>query len=215
MKNFLRIIQRPFRYTDWKFNNYLIGTCIILFIISTFSQRVNITLGLHPYLIIFHNFYWQFFTYMFMHGSIGHLFFNMLALFFFGRAVEERMGSTDYSIFYFFTGVGAGIFSFFVYWLSGQNVILVGASGAIFGVLLAYATYFPESRIYIWGVLPIPAYALIIIYTLIEIFSIGSASNVAHMTHLAGFLFAYIYLRIRMRIDPIRVIVDTFKQNRR
>lgn len=216
MSKILNFIRRPVRYTYWNLNLYLIGTCVVLFILTMISPKtVNFYLGLYPPAVIQNHFYWQFLTYMFMHGGISHLFFNMLALFFFGTPVEQRMGSTDYSLFYFFTGIAAGLFSFLIYWLTGQNVLLVGASGAIFGVLLAFATYFPEERIFLFGVIPIPAYALIVIYAAIEILSMGSVSNVAHMTHLAGFGFAWIYLWLRMRINPLRVIIDTFKNRRR
>ena len=116
MSKILNFIRRPVRYTYWNLNLYLIGTCVVLFILTMISPKtVNFYLGLYPPAVIQNHFYWQFLTYMFMHGGISHLFFNMLALFFFGTPVEQRMGSTDYSFFYFFTGITAGIFSFLIY----------------------------------------------------------------------------------------------------
>lgn len=215
MNKILNLIRRPVRYSYWNLNLYLIGTCVLIFILSMLSPTINYYLGLFPPLITQGHFFWQFFTYMFTHGGISHLLFNMIALFFFGTPVERRMGTTDYSLFYFFTGIGAGLFSFLIYWLTGQNVLLVGASGAIFGVLLAFATYFPEEQILLFGIFPLPAYAMVVLYAAIEFLSMGSVSNVAHMTHLAGFLFAFLYLTVRMRINPVRVIADTFKNRRR
>ena len=89
MSKILNFIRRPVRYTYWNLNLYLIGTCIVLFILTMISpQTVNFYLGLYPPAVIQNHFYWQFLTYMFMHGGISHLFFNMLALFFFGTPVE-------------------------------------------------------------------------------------------------------------------------------
>lgn len=215
MNKLLNLIRRPVRYTYSNLNLYLIGTCVLIFVLSILSPTINYYLGLFPQAVIHRYFFWQFFTYMFTHGSLSHLFFNMIALFFFGTPVERRMGTTDYTLFYFFTGIGAGLFSFLIYWLTGQNILLVGASGAIFGVLLAFATYFPEEQILLFGIFPLPAYAMVILYAVIEILSMGSVSNVAHMTHLAGFFFAFLYLTVRMRINPIRVIADTFRNRRR
>jgi membrane associated rhomboid family serine protease len=148
---------------------------------------------------------------MFVHSGISHIAFNMLALFFFGQSVERQMGSREFLLFYLLMGTLAGIFSFIVYFFTGSNVILLGASGAIYAVLFAYAAYFPDSRIYIFGILPIKATTLVILYTAIELFSqFGNfRSNVGHLTHLAGFAFAFLYFIIRLGINPI----DSFRGN--
>ena len=148
---------------------------------------------------------WQFMTYMFVHSGITHIVFNMLGLFFFGQAVERQMGSREFLLFYLLTGTLAGIFSFAVYFFTGSNVILLGASGAVYAVLFAYAVYFPDSRIFILGIIPIKAKTLVLIYTAIELFSqFGSyRSGVAHLTHLAGFGFAFLYFIVRLGINPI------------
>jgi membrane associated rhomboid family serine protease len=99
-----------------------------------------------------------------------------------------------------------------VYWATGAyQVWLVGASGALFAVILAYATYFPTSRLLVFGILPVRAPVLVIGYTVIELVSMFSRNrgNVAHLTHLAGFGFAYLYLIIRLRINPIREFLDS------
>ena len=90
---------------------------------------------------------------------------------------------------------------------------LVGASGAIYGILLAFATIFPKSRIYVWFVLPVPAPILVIAYAAIEFFSqFTSTSNVAHYTHLAGFAVAFFYFVVRFGVNPIKVWRDAFRK---
>ena len=115
-------------------------------------------------------------------------------------------------LFYLLSGTLAGLFSLLVYWATGAyQVWLVGASGAVFAVLLAYATYYPRSTILIFGIIPVKAPVLIIGYAAIEIFSMFSRNrgNVAHLTHLAGFGVAFLYLLIRLRINPVREFLDS------
>lgn len=133
---------------------------------------------------------WTPITYMFVHGSIWHIFFNLLVLFFFGPRVEARLGGTRFLSLYFIAGLSGAL-------LSSYNpfVPIIGASGAIFGVELAYARYWPRDKILIYGVLPIEARWLIVIMTLMSIFGIGG-SGIAHLAHLGGFIGAAIYLYI-------------------
>jgi len=133
---------------------------------------------------------WTPITYMFVHGSIWHIFFNMLVLFFFGPRVEARLGSNRFLSLYFIGGLTGAL-------LSAWNpyVPIIGASAAIFGVELAYARYWPRDKIYIYGVIPIEARWLIVIMTLMSIFGIGGA-GIAHLAHLGGFLGAAVYLYI-------------------
>ncbi|MDR1445540.1 MAG: rhomboid family intramembrane serine protease [Treponema sp.] len=148
---------------------------------------------------------WTFITYMFVHGGIGHIFFNMFALFIFGTRVEQRMGTLEFLLFYFISGVLAGIFSFAVYVLTGSYyVALMGASGAIYAVQLAYAVFYPDSYIYIWGILPLRTPVAVLGFTALEIISAvaGLNNKVAHFTHLAGFAVAWVYLALRYRISP-------------
>jgi len=144
---------------------------------------------------------------MFVHGSISHILFNMFALYIFGSHVERQMGSREFLLFYLVTGALAGIFSFVIYFFTGQyNVWLMGASGAIFAVELAYAVFFPRSVIYIWGILPLRAPVMVLGFTAIELFSSIFARNsgVAHLTHLAGFAFAWLYFHVRFGVNPWR-----------
>jgi len=130
--------------------------------------------------------------------------FNMLSLFIFGRQVEHQMGSREFLLYYFLTGILAGIFSFFVYLFTGSMVFLMGASGALFAVQLAFAVFFPHSIIYIWGILPLRAPIMVLGFTGLQVVSMLSArgSNVAHITHLAGFAFGWLYFIVRFGIEP-------------
>ena len=161
-----------------------------------------------PLAILNRGWYWQFLTYMFVHGNITHILFNMLGLFFFGGQVERRMGSHEFLVFYLITGIAAGLFSFVLYWISGSYwVYLLGASGSVYAVLLAYATYYPDSQIYVMGIIPVRAPILVLIFTAIAIFSqiFSVSSGVSHLTHLAGFGFAFLYFLIRLGINPFRI----------
>ena len=183
----------------------LIGINIFVFFLANIDTRFVNYLAMNPVLTVARNFWWQPFTYMFAHSGLSHLLFNMLGLFFFGTQVERELGSWEFLLFYLLTGVLAGFFSLAVYWFTGSYyVFLLGASGAVFAVLLAFATFFPNAEIYIFGILPVRAAVLVIGYTAIELFSqiSGGRGNVAHLTHLAGFAFAYLYFLIRHRISP-------------
>ncbi|ADK79454.1 rhomboid family intramembrane serine protease [Sediminispirochaeta smaragdinae] len=202
------IIRRPFRYRYYNAAFGIIIVNIVFFVFNTISPQSRYYTALIPGLIIGKGFYWQFFTYMFTHANISHIFFNMLGLFFFGTQVERRIGSSEFLLFYLLTGFLAGLFSFIVYTLTGMyGAVLLGASGAIFAVLLAFAVYFPYANIYIMGIIPVKAPLLVIGYTAIELFSqlLSINSGVAHLTHLAGFVFAFFYFLIRLNINPIEV----------
>jgi membrane associated rhomboid family serine protease len=150
---------------------------------------------------------WTFVTYMFLHGDLRHILFNMLGLFIFGMHVEKQMGSREFLLFYFLTGTLAGIFSFIVYYMTGNFIVaLIGASGALYAVMLAYAVFFPDSIIYIWGILPLRAPVMVLGFTALELFfSVrGGRGNVAHLTHLAGFGFGWFYFLIRFGMNPWR-----------
>ena len=163
--------------------------------------------AMNPVLVLRHGWVWQFVTYMFIHDprSLGHLIFNMFALFIFGRQVEEQMGSREFLLYYLLTGMLAGFFSFLVYIFTGEVwVRLMGASGAIFALQLAFASFFPRAVIYIWGILPLKAPVMVLAFTGLGVFFMitGRGGNVAHITHLAGFAFGWLYFMIRFGINP-------------
>jgi membrane associated rhomboid family serine protease len=144
---------------------------------------------------------------MFFHGDLSHILFNMFALFVFGAPLERYIGSREFLLYYFVTGILAGVFSFGAYFFTGAYyVALMGASGAIFAVQLAYAVFFPQSIIYIWGILPLRAPVMVLGFTALEIVMMvtGMGGNVAHVTHLAGFGFGWLYFHVRFGIRPWR-----------
>ncbi len=145
---------------------------------------------------------WQVVTYMFLHGGFGHLFFNMFALWMFGRTLEYELGSKRFLIFYMVCGIGAGLIQLLVCWLAGSplNVPTVGASGAIFGILLAFGLMHPNDVIMlIFPPIALKAKWFVVIYGVIELFAgvrsfTSLADNVAHFAHLGGMLWGFLLL---------------------
>ncbi len=134
---------------------------------------------------------WSALTYMFLHGGFMHLLFNMLALFFFGPRVEERIGSRQFAILYFVSGIAGALLSLFT-----PMVQIIGASGATFGVTLAFAYFWPHTQILIWGVLPVPARILVIVYGVMSLWgTFVGRDGIAHLAHLGGYVGAFLYLK--------------------
>jgi membrane associated rhomboid family serine protease len=133
---------------------------------------------------------WTVITYMFVHDPHGwsHIVFNMLTLYFFGPRVEQRLGMERFFSLYFISGISGALLSF----VFSPYAPIVGASGAIFGVMLAFARFWPRDQIMLWGILPIEARWLVAFATLIALFGIGS--GVAHFAHLGGFAGGFLYL---------------------
>jgi membrane associated rhomboid family serine protease len=158
-------------------------------------------LGLRPVAVVQGLQVWQVVTYMFLHGGVFHILFNMLALWMFGVELERMWGSKYFTKFYFVTGIGAGVVhilaSLTPFGASAYVIPTVGASGAIYGVLLAYAMYFPNRPIYLYFVFPIPAKYFVIIIGAIAFLAAadGSGSGVANTAHLGGLLAGYAYLK--------------------
>jgi membrane associated rhomboid family serine protease len=164
-------------------------------------------LGQTPSVSVLHLFVWQFLTYNFVHANFVHLFMNMLALWFFAPPLENRWGTRRFWQFYLITGVGAGVCHALLTLLTGNaNQTIVGASGAIYGVLLGFAAYHPDQPVYLMGVVPIKAkYLVILMILMIFLSSAGySGGNVSHLTHLTGLIVAYVWMAIYHRDWDIR-----------
>lgn len=205
-------IRRPFRYRYDNMALCLVGLNVLVFVLQRLFPRLTSYLALNPVNVL-NGSVWQVFTYMFAHGGVSHLLFNMLALFIFGAQLERRMGSREFLLYYMTTGILAGVFSFAVYLLTGAyGVFLLGASGAVFAVQLAYAAYFPNSVVYIWGLLPLRAPVMVLGFTALELVSsvFGFRSGVAHLTHLAGFGFGWIYFLIRFGASPWKYLTGRY-----
>lgn len=207
-------LRKRLPYRNFNAAFILIGVNLFIFFITQIAPQTVLVLAMNPVAVVSRGFFWQPLTYMFAHAGITHILFNMLGVFFFGTQVEARLGSYEFLLFYGVSGLLAGLFSLGFYWITGNvGVILLGASGAVFAVLLAFATLFPDAVIFLFGIIPIRAPILVIGYTFIELFSQvgGGRGNVAHFTHLAGFFFAFLYFVIRLGINPIRVFIDDMR----
>lgn len=141
---------------------------------------------------------WQLVTYMFMHGGIGHLFFNMYTLFIFGSVLENVWGTKKFLTFYFVTGIGAALVNIGVQYLTGSFALTVGASGAIYGILMGYAMLYPDSMLtLIFPPVSMKAKWFVLIFAGIELLlgiSNNPADNVAHFAHLGGLIFAFLLI---------------------
>lgn len=207
-------LRKRLPYRNFNAAFILIGINLFVFFVTQIAPQTILYLAMNPMAVVDRGLIWQPFTYMFAHAGITHILFNMLGIFFFGTQVEARLGSYEFLLFYGLTGLLAGLFSLGFYLMTGNvGVILLGASGAVFAVLLAFATLFPDAVIFLFGIIPIRAPILVIGYTFIELFSQigGTRGNVAHFTHLAGFFFAFLYFVLRLRINPIRVFIDDMR----
>jgi len=210
----MNIIRRPFKYKNFGVVYWLIGINVLIFAAMRllgweFAQNMTVRMSMIPMAVMRYKWVWTFVTYMFVHDISGfsHILFNMLGLLIFGTHVERQMGSWEFLLYYLIAGTLAGIFSFGAYYVTRNYMVaLMGASGAIFAVELAYAVLFPESIIYIWGILPLRAPVMVLGYTALELILTFTArnSNVAHLTHLAGFGFGWIYFLVRFGVNPWR-----------
>ncbi len=184
----------------------LLGTSLRLFVTET--------LGLVPGAVLKQLFLWQPVTYMFLHGTIGHIFFNMLALWMFGTELERIWGTPAFLRYFFITGIAAAATTIVVSLLPFEstsplfNAVTIGASGAIYGLLLAYGLTFPNRAIYVYFIFPVPAKYLVMIMGGIALLSsIGDVGGgIAHITHLGGLVAGYVLLRgARLRpADEVR-----------
>ena len=191
----------------------LIGANVAVFVLMSvlpYAAERELTglLGLVPDRVV-HLWAWQLVTYMFLHGGLFHILFNMLALWMFGAELERIWGTRYFLKFYFVTGAGAGLltvfFSFLPFEFAQQlyRSVVIGASGAIYGLLLAYALYFPDRPIYMYLVFPIPAKVFVMIMGAIAFYSsLSQAGGVANATHLGGLAVGYFYLK-GARIHPL------------
>jgi membrane associated rhomboid family serine protease len=187
----------------------LVGANVALFVFQRIAPPITEWLGLIPGLVIHEFRVWQLVTYMFLHGGLFHILFNMLALWMFGTELERRWGTRFFLKYYFVTGIGAGALTVafsllpfgFAQQLQGVNII--GASGAIYALLLAYAIYFPERPILLI-VFFVPARICVMILGAIALYSsLGESGGVANATHLGGLLVGYLYLKGgRMTLSP-------------
>lgn len=161
------------------------------------NHFLTVYFGLIPVQVTRSLMLWQFVTYMFLHGGIFHLFFNMLTLFMFGNDLERCWGTRRFLNYYFLTGIGAGMCS----WLAAvdSRTVIIGASGAIYGLLLAYGLLYPNRIVYLNFLIPVKVKWLVIFMGVMAFLSsiTGSEPGVAHVAHLGGMLVGFIFLKGR------------------
>jgi membrane associated rhomboid family serine protease len=157
-------------------------------------------LALVPEIVIRHFGLWQLVTYLFLHGSITHILFNMLALYFFGTPLERDWGTRRFLRYYFLCGVGAALCDVFLNALWGHWLVrTIGASGAIYGLLLAFGVLYPNQTVFLYFLFPLRAKYMVMIVGAIAFLSAAAdaGSNVSHIAHLGGMAFGFAYLKLR------------------
>lgn len=186
---------------------YLLLVNVICYALGLLLPQVTYVNGSEPWLNVICGLYYfgspnfapyQIFTYMFMHAGLGHLFFNMFALWMFGRVMEQAWGTKRFLIYYFVCGVGAGVIQELGQLLGfiPPYSMTIGASGAVYGILLAFGMTFPNERLFIIPIpFPIKAKYFVMLYALLEVFQgLGSSDGVAHFAHLGGMLFGLLLI---------------------
>jgi len=191
--------QRMYVLTPWVRRLLVANLIVFLFQVTLFTLQSSIkTFGFIPLLALQHP--WTFLTYMFLHGSALHLAFNLLVLFMFGGPVEDRIGSRAFIWFYLLCGVGGAALSFLLIQLVPIGVPIVGASGAIYGVMVAFAWQWPDAPIYMFPLpVPIPAKWLVTfafaVSLMLALPLFGGGNGVAHLAHLGGMVAGLLYLK--------------------
>lgn len=200
-------MSRRYRYSSIGFGGgwtpavkTIIITCTIVFFLQIFDglaggPSITRNFGLTPAMVTGNLYLWQLVTYIFLHGGFFHILFNMFALYMFGADLEQLWGTREFTKFFFICGVGAAIASVLV--TPHSPIPIIGASGAIFGVLLAYGVLFPNRIIYLYMIIPITAKWFVIIIGAITFLSSLSAthSGVAYVAHLGGMGIGFLYLK--------------------
>ncbi len=214
MNKILHWIKNPLPYRLYRRSVVLVLiaiTAAVFVLQQLLPPLLEELLFLNPFLILNRGYIWTLFSYMFAHASFSHILFNMLGLYFFGMPLERSWGSSEFLFLYFLCGIGAGIISLIVYVLFGAwSVFLLGASGAVFGVMLAFTCLYPNVQIYIFGIFPVTARVLMLIYIGLQLISLqgGIGSGIAYLTHLGGMAVAWAYMLLRHSINPYKRLLN-------
>jgi membrane associated rhomboid family serine protease len=192
-----------------------VGVYILQIIFHLFGTRFfELFFGLIPARITHDFMLWQLVTYMFLHGGIFHILFNMLTLFMFGNDLERLWGTRRFLQYYFATGIGAGICS----WLVSMNswAVIIGASGAIYGLLLAYGLTYPNRVVYLNFLLPVKVKWLVLIMGAVAFVNSvsGSEPGVANIAHLGGMLVGFLLLKWKNMSNRLKVFNEQQRRER-
>ena len=196
----------------------LIIACTIGFLLQIFEQvaggrSITNEFGLTPVLVTQHYYLWQLVTYIFLHGGFFHILFNMFGLYMFGSELEQLWGTRQFTKYFFLSGIGGALLTV----LLGPSdfVTTIGASGAIFGILLAYGMLFPDRLIYLYMIIPIKAKWFVVIMGAITFLSsITSGGNIAYRAHLGGMLFGFLYLKGGRIFPDLKTRYDKWQRGR-
>ena len=190
---------KPTLFTDAIKVLVTINFCI--FVLQSIARAENLffpLFGLVPKLVWSELMIWQPFTYMFFHGGIWHVLINMFVLWMFGNELERLWGKKFFLNYYFTTGVGAGLITM-VFGFNSMTPI-VGASGAVYGVLLAYGVIYPNRQVYLYGLIPIKSIWFVIgVGVIAFLSSFNEMSQISHITHLSGMIIGYLLLKKPVR----------------
>lgn len=194
-------MTRVFRHDPVDFRNLppairiLMIANVVGFLAGLVVPDLHNLFGLVPQQVLFQRWVWQPVTYLFLHGNLWHLIFNLFALWMFGMPVEAQWGERDFLKYYFLCGLGAAAAHLALAPHSGIPVI--GASGAVYGLLVAFAMLYPDAVVYLYFLIPIKAAHMALLFGAIEFFAgaTGSTPGVARFAHLGGMLTGYLYIR--------------------
>lgn len=179
---------------------WLIIANVVMFVATLVHRPIILYLGLIPEMVVESLWMWQPATYLFLHGGVFHILFNMLGIWMFGVELERRWGTQFFLKYYAVTGIGAGVTVIVVGLLPfaatavTYQAVTIGASGALYGLLMAFALYYPDRPILMFLLFPIPAKYFVMIIGAIAFLS-APGSQVSQAAHLGGLLFGYLYLR--------------------
>lgn len=187
---------------------FLLITNIVVFILMALSGEKGFlfhSFGLVPSLVWQKFKFWQLFTYLFIHGDWLHILLNMLMLWVCGQDLETQWGKREFFIFYFICGIGAGLIT--VLFDIGSITPVVGASGAIYGLLVAYGLTYPNRILLLYGLLPVKAKYVVLGFGIVALLAPLSTnqSNISHITHLSGMIIGFIIIRFNLSWDRVRV----------
>ena len=181
--------------------NIIIAITIFMYAVQNIISNGTLYMGLNFYFLE-GGFWWQPLSTMFAHGGIGHLLMNMFVLWMFGSELERLWGKHHFLKYYFVTGIGSGL----VTMVLGFNSMtpIVGASGAVYGVLLAYGLTYPNRTVYLYGIIPIKSLWFVMGIGLIAFMSsFNNISQISHLTHLSGMVIGYFMLKKPVRWNDL------------
>lgn len=194
--SFQEFKPRQFQQIPLVVKNILIINVLLYFGTMVMGDILHRYLDLYPIGTTYFKPY-QFITYMFMHADIPHILFNMLAVYMFGSILENIWGPKRFLNFYLLCGLGAAFLQLGISYLNNEYTILLGASGAVFGLLVAFAMMFPNTELQIYFIIPVKAKYLVIGYALFELYNgFFTHDNVAHFAHLGGLAVGIIIMLI-------------------